>query len=89
MQLLRMHSVVSALKISSMKNTLLCALRRKSSLRAFSIALFSTMFGVLFISLVEYVWFYPRTMLCFFTILGMMWALIRIAAKEAKEKETD
>ncbi len=70
--------------LSSMKSTLLCALRRGSVCRVFSIALFSTMFGMLFISLVEYVWFYPRTMLCFFTILGMMWALIRMAAKEAK-----
>ena len=71
--------------LSSMKSTLLCALRRGSEYRVFSIVLFSTMFGMLFISLVEYVWFYPRTMLCFFTILGLMWALIRMAAKEAKK----
>ena len=70
--------------LATMKSTLLCALRRGTENRVFSIALFSTMFGMLFISLVEYVWFYPRTMLCFFTILGLMWALVRIAAKEAK-----
>ena len=68
--------------ITSMKGALLHALRKGSRYRYFSVALFSAMFGLIFMSMVEYIWFYPRTMLCFFLVLGMIWALLRMAAAE-------
>ncbi len=68
--------------ITTMKGALLHALRKGSPYRHFSVALFSAMFGLIFMSMVEYIWFYPRTMLCFFLVLGMMWALLRMAAHE-------
>ncbi len=70
--------------ITTMKGALVHALRKGSRYRYFSIALFSAMFGLIFMSMVEYIWFYPRTMLCFFLVLGMIWALLRLAADETK-----
>jgi len=35
-------------------------------------------------SMVEHVWFYPRTMLAYFLMMGLVWATIRASSK-AKE----
>ena len=48
--------------------------------RGFTGALLGSVFGMLFVFLVEYVWFYPRDMFMFWIILG----LLSVSAKEFK-----
>jgi len=43
--------------------------------------------GILAICLVEYVWFYPRVMLIFWLLVGLMLTAVGIARREAEEKE--
>lgn len=43
--------------------------------------------GILTISLAEYVWFYPRTMLIFWAVIGIMLAALNIARVESGKKE--
>ncbi len=62
---------------STLKNTLLAAVRGDRDFRLSMIALFSTLFGLFFVEMVEYVWFYPRVMLVFWSVLGLAWALLR------------
>lgn len=63
--------------LSTLKNTLLAALRKQKEFRYMALALFSTLFGMLFIEMVEYIWFYPRVMLVFWSVLGLSWSLLR------------
>ena len=42
----------------------------------------SALSGIAFISMVEYVWFYPRVMFTFFVTAGLTMAMIRIARQE-------
>lgn len=42
----------------------------------------SALSGIAFISMVEYVWFYPRVMFTFFVAAGLTMAMIRIAQRE-------
>lgn len=44
----------------------------------------SALSGIAFISMVEYVWFYPRVMFTFFVAAGLTMAMIRIAQREEK-----
>ena len=68
---------IVTLYVSSLKNTLLAAVRENRDVRYAAIALFSTLFGMFFIEMVEYIWFYPRVMLVFWSVLGLAWALLR------------
>ena len=68
---------IITLYFSSLKNTLLAAVRTDRDVRYAAIALFSTLFGMFFIEMVEYIWFYPRVMLVFWSVLGLAWALLR------------
>lgn len=43
--------------------------------------------GILAICLVEYVWFYPRVMLIFWLLVGLMLAAVGIAKRDAEAKE--
>lgn len=54
-------------------------------IRNFLKAAISGLLGVLAICLVEYVWFYPRVMLIFWLLLGLILAAIGIAMRQEKE----
>ena len=66
------------LYLSTLKNTLLSVTKGSRGFRWMAIGLFSTLFGMIFVELVEYIWFYPRVMLVFWSVLGLSWALLRI-----------
>ncbi len=76
---------IVTLYVSSLKNTLLAAVRTDRGVRYAAIALFSTLFGMFFIEMVEYIWFYPRVMLVFWSVLGLAWALLRSMNGERKD----
>jgi O-antigen ligase len=48
------------------------------------IAGISALAGISFMGLVEYVWFYPRIMLAFWLVLGLMMTSLKLAAKEGE-----
>lgn len=68
---------IVTLYLSTLKNTLLAAVRENRGFRYAAIAMFSTLFGMFFIEMVEYIWFYPRVMLVFWSVMGLAWALLR------------
>ena len=73
---------IVTLYFSTLKNTLLSALRGDRNFRYAAMAVFSTLFGMFFIEMVEYIWFYPRVMLVFWSVLGLAWALLRSTDEE-------
>ncbi|MDD6275090.1 MAG: O-antigen ligase family protein [Clostridiaceae bacterium] len=73
---------IVTLYFSTLKNTLLSALRGDRNFRYAAMAVFSTLFGMFFIEMVEYIWFYPRVMLVFWSVLGLAWALLRSTNEE-------
>ena len=48
-------------------------------LRLFVMAGLSALCGVLVVSLVEYVWYYPRVMLMFWVVAGLLLAAVSLA----------
>lgn len=46
----------------------------------------SGLVGILFASAAEYIWYYPRVMLTYFIVVGLMYACINIAHKEGCTK---
>ena len=76
------------LYLSTLKNTLILSTNGNRTRRYMAIALFSTLFGMFFVEMVEYVWFYPRVMLVFWAVLGLAWALLRGLEPE-DEKNTE
>lgn len=46
----------------------------------------SGLVGVLFASAAEYIWFYPRVMITYFIVMGLVYACINIAHKEGNAK---
>ena len=73
---------IVTLYFSTLKNTLLSALRGDRNFRYAAMTVFSTLFGMFFIEMVEYIWFYPRVMLVFWSVLGLAWALLRSTDEE-------
>ena len=67
-----MKAVYSAIDMQ-MKNVLIAGL--------------SSLAGIMVISLAEYVWFYPRTMLIFWAVAGIILAALNISRKEGDQKE--
>lgn len=53
-------------------------------IRNINIAIISSLSGIFFISLLEYIWFYPRIMVFFFYIVGIMISLIKIIMEDKK-----
>lgn len=76
-----------------------CALVRRSGaavhraadprLKNMLIAGVSALSGIAFISMVEYVWFYPRVMFAFFVAAGLTMAMIRVANRETAPSLTE
>ena len=44
----------------------------------------ASLVGFLMFSMVEHVWFYPRAMLAYFIVMGVIWAAIRLHEKEKR-----
>ena len=69
--------------LSTLKSTLVTAFRSRPEVKYAAIAVFSALFGVIAVAMVEYIWFYPRVLLTFWVIDGMAWALVRVARETA------
>ena len=70
------------LMLSTLKNTLVSVFTDLAEQKYLAIGLFSALFGLIFMELVEYIWFYPRVMLVFWSILGLAWAMLRVVQSE-------
>ena len=57
------------------------------TIRTTIIAACSGLAGLLFASAAEYIWYYPRVMLSYFIVIGLVYACINIAYKEARESK--
>lgn len=68
--------------ISAVRRSAIAAKYAGREVRAALIAGISAICGISFASAAEYVWFYPRVMVCFFIVLGFMYAGINITSSE-------
>ncbi len=59
--------------------------RSKTGVRMTLIAAAAALIGISFSATVEYIWFYPRDMFCFFTVVGVTLAALRISDSEEKQ----
>ncbi len=71
--------------LGSLKNSVTCIIRESikgRKIRNVLIASVSALSGIIFVSLVEYVWFYPRVMIMFFVVAGVTLATVNILRGE-------
>ncbi len=59
--------------------------RKGTSMSPVLTAAASSLVGLLFISAVEYIWYYPRVLFCFFILIGIIMAACGIAENEKSE----
>ena len=67
------------------RRALLRICRARTGVRMTLIAAAAALIGISFSATVEYIWFYPRDMFCFFIVVGVTLAALRIS--EAEEKQ--
>ncbi len=70
--------------IVNLKRLITTKIRRSISAeqKNYICAALSSLTGIIFVSGVEYIWFYPRTMFVFFIMLGLIKATLNITKKE-------
>lgn len=70
--------------IMSLKRLITSKIRHKLSYEVnnYVCACLASFTGIIFVSGVEYIWFYPRTMFCFFIMTGLIMATLKITKKE-------
>ncbi|MCL1995709.1 MAG: O-antigen ligase family protein [Defluviitaleaceae bacterium] len=78
---------VAIYNLSTLKHGIHTFLRDNTPHRYYLVALVSALVGFLMFSVVEHVWFYPRTMLTYFIITGLLWSCVRMASLQNPKKE--
>ena len=68
--------------ISLFRRSVIALKYASKSVRTTIIAGCSGLVGILFASAAEYIWFYPRVMITYFIVMGLIYACINIAYKE-------
>ena len=81
---IRINSGSTELTASSISSSDTCRVSSSalSNLRQYSFTALSALSGIIFVSLVEYVWFYPRVMIMFFVVAGVTLATVNILRGE-------
>ena len=73
---------ILAYNFSTFRRGVTAFFNEESDLKFYFVGGLSSLAGFIMFSLVEHVWFYPRTMLTYFISMGIIWATINIQQKE-------
>jgi len=76
----------AAMMLSLFRRSVIALKYASKSVRTTIIAGCSGLVGILFASAAEYIWFYPRVMITYFIVMGLIYACINIAYKEGNTK---
>jgi len=73
-----------AMLFSAVRRSLIAMKYASREVRLTVIACIASLGGIAFASAAEYIWYYPRVMVIYFVVLGLLYACINIAEKERK-----